>query len=228
MKYLKKFLKVLIWPIVFAVGQFFIQYIFIYAFNLNEIKKLKMLYPKLSDLKINKLLNKLIQTTDYNNRLTDYINSKTLLIMIIIFIILFPILYKGVKKYKTKPENIVGHSDVAPSRKPDPGKAFFWRELAKEGIGFWFDVKDANKMRGYSVGELLQIIGYDISDIYASAYAFCRRFLPRKVEAKKDVFELVNNVGKADDELLNDEEFLQTLKAVAYRYFSESKTPCKI
>ena len=102
MKYLKKFLKVLIWPIVFAIGQFFIQYIFIYAFNLNEIKKLKILYPKYTNLEINKLLNKLIKTSEYNNRLTDYINSKTLLIIIIIFIIMLPILYKGFKKYKTK------------------------------------------------------------------------------------------------------------------------------
>ena len=102
MKYLKKFLKVLIWPIVCAIGQFFIQYIFIYAFNLNEIKKLNILYPKYRNLEINKLLNKLIKTSEYNNRLTDYINSKTLLIIIIIFIIMLPILYKGFKKYKTK------------------------------------------------------------------------------------------------------------------------------
>ena len=87
MKYLKKFLKVLIWPIVFAVGQFFIQYIFIYAFNLNEIKKLKMLHPKSTNIEINKFLNNLIKTSQYNNRLTDYINSKTLLIIIIILIL---------------------------------------------------------------------------------------------------------------------------------------------
>ena len=133
-----------------------------------------------------------------------------------------------VNKYKIKPENIVGHSDIAPTRKPDPGKAFFWSELAKEGIGFWYDIKDVKKMSDYSVGELLQIIGYDVKDVYSSAYAFCRRFLPEKVEEISDVVELVNNIGKADDNLLNDKKFLNTLKAVAYRYFSESKTPCKI
>ena len=67
-----------------------------------------------------------------------------------------------------------------------------------------------------------------MSDVCASAYAFCRRFLPDKVLEVKSVIELVDNVGKADDELLNDEKFLQTLKAVAYKYASESKTPCKI
>ena len=133
-----------------------------------------------------------------------------------------------IKKYKIRPENIVGHSDVAPSRKADPGKAFFWKELAKEGIGFWYKLSDAQKINDFSVEELLEIIGYDTRDLYASVYAFCRRFLPEKVSEIKNVGELVDNVGKADDELLNDEKFLQVLKAVAYKYCNESKTPCRM
>ena len=135
---------------------------------------------------------------------------------------------KLVKKYKIRPENIVGHSDIAPLRKADPGKAFFWRELAKEGIGFWYDITDAKKMEDYSVLELLKIIGYDVKNVYAASYAFCRRFLPDRVAEVKSVPELVDNVGTADDELLCDEKFLQVLRAVAYKYCSESKTPCKI
>lgn len=135
---------------------------------------------------------------------------------------------KLVKKYKIRPENIVGHSDIAPTRKPDPGKAFFWKELAKEGLGFWYNLSDAKKINDFSVEELLEIIGYDTSDVYASAYAFCRRFLPDKVSEVDNVAELVDNVGRADDKLLNDEKFLQVLKAVAYKYCNESKTPCKI
>lgn len=97
MNYLKKILKVLIWPILFGLGQFLIQFIFIYIFNLKEISKLKKLNPSLSNNEINKLIN----TIDYNNRLTDYINNKTLLIIMIIFIIFLPLLYLGFKKYKT-------------------------------------------------------------------------------------------------------------------------------
>ena len=42
-------------------------------------------------------------------------------------------------RHDVAPHNIVGHSDVAPLRKQDPGPAFPWRELAKQGIGRWFD-----------------------------------------------------------------------------------------
>ena len=100
--------------------------------------------------------------------------------------------------------------------------------MAKEGVGFWYNLSDAKKINDFSVEELLEIIGYDTKDICASAYAFCRRFLPDKVTEVKEVTELINNVGRANDELLADEKFLQVLKAVAYKYCSESKTPCKI
>ena len=135
---------------------------------------------------------------------------------------------KLVKKYKIRPENIVGHSDIAPTRKPDPGKAFFWKELAKDGIGFWYSLRDVNKINGFSVEELLEIIGYDTNNVGASAYAFCRRFLPEKITEVKDVAKLIDNVGAADEKILNDEMFLRTLKAVAYKYCKESKTPCNI
>ena len=135
---------------------------------------------------------------------------------------------KLVKKYKIRPENIVGHSDVAPSRKADPGKAFFWKELAKEGVVLGYNLSDAKKMNDYSVDELLGIIGYDVKNICASAYAFCRRFLPEKVIDVRNVAELVDNVGEADEILLRDDSFLQVLKAVAYKYDKESKTPCRM
>ena len=41
------------------------------------------------------------------------------------------------KKYKIKKENIVGHSDVAPLRKIDPGEKFPWKQLADNGICKW-------------------------------------------------------------------------------------------
>ena len=42
-----------------------------------------------------------------------------------------------VKKYKIDPKNILGHSDVSPQRKKDPGEKFPWKYLAKNKIGIW-------------------------------------------------------------------------------------------
>ena len=44
------------------------------------------------------------------------------------------------KKYKIKSKNILGHSDIAPDRKKDPGEKFPWEYLAKKKIGIWHNL----------------------------------------------------------------------------------------
>ena len=44
-----------------------------------------------------------------------------------------------IKKYKIKPKFILGHSDISPNRKKDPGEKFPWKYLSKKKIGYWHD-----------------------------------------------------------------------------------------
>ena len=45
------------------------------------------------------------------------------------------------KKYKISSKNILGHSDIAPGRKKDPGEKFPWEYLSKNNIGLWHSLK---------------------------------------------------------------------------------------
>lgn len=128
---------------------------------------------------------------------------------------------KLIRKYKIHPEMIVGHSDTAPLRKPDPGKAFPWKQLAREGIGLWYQPRNADKMPSDNIAELLQTIGYDTRTpeaVYASAYAFCRRFAPQFVTVDPDIKHLVDHILPDNFDFMQNPQFIQTLKAVAFSY----------
>jgi N-acetylmuramoyl-L-alanine amidase len=52
-----------------------------------------------------------------------------------------------IKKYKINQKNILGHSDIAPDRKKDPGEKFPWQYLAKSGVGIWHSLLQKNLIK---------------------------------------------------------------------------------
>ena len=91
MNYIKKILSVVFFPVVFLTGEFFIQYIFVAIFNSSNLIKFRELYPELNDIDI-------IRTYDYKTALSNYLNDKALLIVIITFIVFAFIFIKTLKK----------------------------------------------------------------------------------------------------------------------------------
>lgn len=133
---------------------------------------------------------------------------------------------KLIRKYRIRPEMIVGHSDTAPTRKADPGLAFPWKKLAQEGIGLWYQPRNAEKIQTSDIKELLTAIGYDTrtpETVQASAYAFCRRFAPQFVRTDNDILHLVDHILPDNFDFMTTPKFIQTLKAVAYSYLRNTK-----
>jgi len=110
-----------------------------------------------------------------------------------------------IKKYKISLKNILGHSDIAPYRKKDPGEKFPWKYLSKNKIGLWHSLKKKEliKNRNFKISKIerklfynnLFKIGYPKKipkninkDRYLKSLskAFQRRFRPEQIDGKTD------------------------------------------
>jgi N-acetylmuramoyl-L-alanine amidase len=84
--------------------------------------------------------------------------------------------------------NIVGHSDVAPARKRDPGELFPWHELARRRLALPRPTKNLMDPQWTEGGFLLALerFGYDVVEPMAAIMAFQRRFRPELIDGEVD------------------------------------------
>ena len=127
---------------------------------------------------------------------------------------LIRLIKKLIKKYNIKKKNIVGHSDIAPLRKKDPGEKFPWKKLAKSNISIWHNLgkKKLTKNRKKKVlkkdklifFQFLNRMGFQTRfDIKKSKYqkklieAFQRRFRPELISGilDKECFFIAKNLS---------------------------------
>jgi len=99
--------------------------------------------------------------------------------------VLIPLCRDIVARHAIPARNVVGHSDVAPARKTDPGELFDWQRLARESVGLWPDWL-ADPCDAAKAPDLLGEIGYDVSDEAAAITAFQRHFAPHRLDGVAD------------------------------------------
>jgi N-acetylmuramoyl-L-alanine amidase len=99
-----------------------------------------------------------------------------------------------VARHAIAPSRVLGHSDVAPLRKEDPGELFDWRYLAENGVGLWPQPKPC----AWSDAEFLLKLGaygYDLEGPAgteaaairrAAITAFARHFRPARLVSEPD------------------------------------------
>jgi len=81
------------------------------------------------------------------------------------------------KLYGIPITNFLGHQDIAPGRKPDPGPYFPWQVLAQHGFGYWSDDVLEVPPTTFDPSIALRLMGYDTHDITAAIVAFKRHFV---------------------------------------------------
>ncbi|MBT3765097.1 MAG: N-acetylmuramoyl-L-alanine amidase [Rhodospirillaceae bacterium] len=82
--------------------------------------------------------------------------------------------------------NVVGHSDVAPTRKQDPGELFPWQQLAAKKIGIWPRRLGSISSSTDHVAALFLLYGYDVENLPLAIGAFQRHFRPERVDGVAD------------------------------------------
>ncbi|MDC1033248.1 N-acetylmuramoyl-L-alanine amidase [Candidatus Pelagibacter sp.] len=106
-----------------------------------------------------------------------------------------------IKKYKIDIKNILGHSDIAPERKKDPGEKFPWKYLSKNRVGLWHNVKERDLLKNRKIKTTIIDKGLFFNNLFKIGYsknmnkknylkylikAFQRRFRQELIDGKID------------------------------------------
>lgn len=113
-------------------------------------------------------------------------------------------------RYPIPARNVIGHSDVAPLRKQDPGELFDWPRLARAGIGFWPDFTRQTAGTPLNLRQIqsqLAAIGYfcpqsgaQDTATTAAILAFQRHFRPERCDSVLDA-ETVRRIAACAQEI---------------------------
>jgi N-acetylmuramoyl-L-alanine amidase len=101
---------------------------------------------------------------------------------------LIPLVANIVGRHRIGPACVVGHSDVAPARKQDPGELFDWARLARLGLAMPRPTRNLIDPLWTDGGFLLALerYGYDVRESRAAVTAFQRRFRPELIDGEID------------------------------------------
>lgn len=101
---------------------------------------------------------------------------------------LIPLVHDIVQRHRITRGNIVGHSDIAPARKQDPGELFPWGQLARLRLALPRPTKNLMDPHWTDSGFMLALerFGYDIAEPEPAVVAFQRRFRPELIDGVID------------------------------------------
>lgn len=112
LKYIKNILKVLIWPIIFIIGQFLLVIIFGIVFNTIKFNDIKLANDGLKNEELTIVFNEYMKTEEYQIALQNYISNNALIITIITFIVFGFILYKVYRNYRNEYNRKICFKDI--------------------------------------------------------------------------------------------------------------------
>ena len=87
-----------------------------------------------------------------------------------------------VKKYKIRSNNILGHSDIAPDRKKDPGEKFPWKFLAKNKISLWHTINNTELKKNRRLKISQKNEKYFLKNLFKIGYT---KKIPKNISEKK-------------------------------------------